>query len=132
MARSNQYLEYVLEQLQGLDRLVSRRMFGGAGLYQDEIFFGLIYKDRLYFKTDDTTRAEYEARGGEAFRPRPKLEAMKSAYYTVPADVLEDSEELVQWARKAVAAAVASEAKKKAAVKKRPVKRRSKGSGKRR
>jgi len=130
MARSNQYLDYVLEQLQGLERLISRRMFGGAGLYRDEIFFGLIYKDRLYFRTDDTTRADYETRGGEAFRPRPKFTALKAAYYTVPADILEDSEELVQWARKSVAAAVASQAakaasKKTLSVRRSPTERRS-------
>jgi DNA transformation protein and related proteins len=112
MASSNQFLDYVREQLQGLTQLTSRRMFGGAGLYSNDVFFGLIYKDRLYFKTDDVTRPEYEARGGEAFRPRPKLTALKAAYYTVPADVLEDSEELVQWARKAVGAALASQAER--------------------
>src|SRR5690348_4853680 len=119
MATSNQFLDYVTEQLQGLERLISRRMFGGAGLYKDEIFFGLIYKDRLYFRTDDTTRAEYEARGGEAFRPRPQFASLKAAaYYTVPADVLEDSEELTLWARRSVAAALASQAEK--AKRKRP------------
>jgi len=136
MPRSNQYLDYVLEQLQSLERLISRRMFGGAGLYCDDVFFGLIYKDRLYFRTDDTTRADYEARGGEAFRPRPKFTALKAAYYTVPADVLEDSEELVQWARKAVAAAVASQAAKAASKKTRPGKKsqakRAAGNGRRR
>ena len=112
MASSNQFLQYVLEQLTGLDRLVSRRMFGGAGLYSGDLFFGLIYEDRLYFRTDDGTRPEYEARGGEAFRPRPKFAALKSSYYTVPAEVLEDSEELISWARKAAAAALASQAEK--------------------
>jgi len=109
MAKSNQFLDYVIEQLQGLERLTSRRMFGGAGLYKDDIFFGLIYKDRLYFKTDEATRPAYEARGGEPFRPRPQFASLKSAaYYTVPADVLEDSEELTSWARRSVIAALAS------------------------
>jgi DNA transformation protein len=107
VAGSNQYLEYILEQLQGLGRLTSRRMFGGAGLYSNEVFFGLIYKDRLYFKTDDSTRPEYEARGSEGFRPRPNTARNKMTYYTVPPEVLEDSDELVTWARKAVAAALA-------------------------
>ncbi|MBV8805167.1 MAG: TfoX/Sxy family protein [Sinobacteraceae bacterium] len=110
MARSNQFLDYVLEQLHGLEHLASRRMFGGAGLYSGEIFFGLFYKERLYFRTDDATRPEYEARGSEPFRPRPN--ATRMLYYTVPADVLEDGDELIKWARKAVAAAVVSHAEK--------------------
>jgi TfoX/Sxy family transcriptional regulator of competence genes len=35
-------------------------------------------------------------------------------YYTVPAEVLEDSQELVTWARQAVAVALASEQAKSA------------------
>jgi DNA transformation protein len=109
MATSKQLVEYVLEQLQGLGRLTSRRMFSGVGLYSDGLFFGLLYHDRLYFKTDDTTRPEYEARGSEGFRPRPNIMRLKMRYYTVPADVLEDPEELVNWARRATAVALASE-----------------------
>ena len=128
MAISEQFLEYILEQLQGLGRLTSRRMFSGAGLYSDGLFFGLLYKDRLYFKTDDSTRPEYEARGSEGFRPRPNTSRVSMRYYTVPADVLEDSQELVKWARQAVAVSLASEqakAAKKAVGKSRQTKARA-------
>jgi DNA transformation protein len=107
MPLSKQYLEYIIEQLQGLGGLTTRRMFGGAGLYSNGVFFGLLYKDRLYFKTDDATRPEYEARGSEGFRPRANTTGIKMTYYAVPADVLEDNDELVKWARKSVAAALA-------------------------
>jgi DNA transformation protein len=109
MAISKQFVAYVLEQLQGLDRLTSRRMFSGVGLYSGGLFFGLLYHDRLYFKTNDATRLEYVARGSEGFCPRPNLERVKMTYYTVPADVLEDTEELVKWARQAVTVVLASE-----------------------
>jgi DNA transformation protein len=109
MAISKQFVEYVIEQLQGLERLTSRRMFSGVGLYSDGLFFGLLYHDRLYFRTDDTTRPEYEARGSEGFRPRPNIKRMKMRYYSVPAEVLEDAEELAKWARRATAVALAAE-----------------------
>ncbi len=113
---SSQYLEFILEQLHGLGRLTSRRMFSGVGLYNDGVFLGLLYKDRLYFKTDDSTRSEYEARGSEGFRPpRPNLRQLKMSYYTVPAEVLEDDEELVRWARQATHAARASQGAKRRA-----------------
>ena len=115
MAISKQFVEYILEQLQGLERLTSRRMFSGVGLYSDGLFFGLLYHERLYFKTDDTTRPAYEARGSEGFRPpHPHVMRMKMKYYTVPADVLEDADELVKWARQAKAVALASESAKAA------------------
>jgi len=112
MAVSQQYLDYLLGQLAGLGGLEARRMFGGLGLYSRGTFFGLLYKERLYFKTDDSTRPEYEARGSEGFRPRADLKNAKMTYYTVPAEVLEDEDELVRWARKAVTAALAKEAAK--------------------
>jgi hypothetical protein len=55
---------------------------------------------------------------------------MKMRYYTVPADVLEDAEELVKWARQATAVALAAENAKPA---KKPAGergQRSKGRGK--
>jgi len=112
MAVSKQYLDYLLGQLKGLGGLEARRMFGGLGLYSRGTFFGLLYKERLYFKTDDSTRPEYEARGSEGFRPRANLKNMKMRYYTVPAEVLEDEDELVRWAHKAVTAALAKEVAK--------------------
>lgn len=38
-------------------------MFGGHGLYLGTRFFGIVYKDRLYFRTDDSTRSWYERQG---------------------------------------------------------------------
>ena len=122
MAVSKQYLDYLLGQLKGLGGVEARRMFGGLGLYSRGTFFGLLYKDRLYFKTDETTRPEYEARGSEGFRPRPGVN-VQMTYYTVPAEVLEDEDELVRWAQKAVTAALAKEASKAPARKKKTPKR---------
>jgi DNA transformation protein len=117
MAVSKQYLDYLLGQLEGLGGISSRRMFGGFGFYSGGIFFGLVYEERLYFRTDDSTRPEYEARGSEGFQPRAKVKNKKASYYTVPAEVLEDEDELVRWARKAVTAAVAQELARKPAKK---------------
>jgi DNA transformation protein and related proteins len=108
MAVRNDYLQYVLEQLSGLGRVTSRRMFGAAGLYCDGHFFGLISNDILYFKVDDSNRAAYEARGMDRFRPYPDKPYLSMTYYEVPADALEDGEELVTWARRSVAAAAAA------------------------
>ena len=97
------YLDYVLEQLGELGPVASRAMFGGHGLCLADQFFGIVYGDRLYFKTDDASRAEYEARGSEPFRPN-RRQTLRT-YWDVPADVLEDPEVLVEWARDAVACA---------------------------
>jgi len=79
-------------------------MFGGVGLYSRGVFFGLIARDVLYLKTDDTTRPEYERAGMKPFQPYPGR-AGTMQYYAVPVGVLEAAAELVAWARKAVTVA---------------------------
>lgn len=108
MPVSEEYLAYVLEQLAGMGRLTSRRMFGGAGIYCSELFFALIFKDQLYFKVNDTTRPEYEKRGMERFRPYADRPHLSMTYYTVPVEVLEDNEQIIEWGKRAVAAALDS------------------------
>jgi DNA transformation protein len=133
MPHKSEYLEYVLEQLGGLRGLVSRRMFSGAGLYQDEQFFALVFDDTLYFKVNDATRGDYEARGMSRFRPYKDKPHLSFTYYEVPAEVLEDREELVAWARRSVAAAAASKVAKprKRTAARRKVAKRKKAKGKR-
>jgi DNA transformation protein len=76
-------------------------MFGGVGIYSDEIFFALIADDIVYFKVDESTRADFEARGMGPFRPFGD-DGGTMKYYQLPEDVLEDSEALRPWAEKAV------------------------------
>ena len=106
MAVSAEWQEFLLEQLASLGRVRARRMFGGVGLWLDETFFGLIAgaAGTVYFKVDEGNRAAYEAAGAAPFRPfADKAYAM--SYWQVPAEVLDDADELVAWARAAVAAA---------------------------
>jgi DNA transformation protein len=115
VAVSQEYLRYVLEQLGGLGRITSRRMFGGAGIYCGELFFALIFEDQLYFKVGDANRAEYEERGMQRFKPYADRPELSMTYYTVPVDVLEDSEQLREWGKRSVGAALSSARAKSAA-----------------
>jgi DNA transformation protein len=82
----------------------ARRMFGGVGIYSEQAFFALIADDTLYFKVDETTRPEFEARGMEPFRPYGE-DGAEMQYYQVPEDVLEDLEKLRTWAESALTVA---------------------------
>jgi DNA transformation protein and related proteins len=102
MAVTHDFLQYVLEQLAALEGVATRRMFGAVGLYCDGAFFGLIAGDVLYFKVNDGNRSDYEARGMVQFRPYRDRPRVSMSYYEVPAEVLEDAEECVIWARRSV------------------------------
>ena len=75
-------------------------MFGGHGLYGAATFFGIIFRGRLYFRTDETTRGAYLAHGMEPFRPSPTQKL--GTYYEVPPEILEDSGALERWAKAAL------------------------------
>jgi DNA transformation protein and related proteins len=107
-----QYLAYILEQLAGLGALRTNRMFGAVGLYSKELFFGLIDDDTLYFKTDESNAAPYHERKMPRFMSFPDKPESVFGYHQVPADIIEDAEALVDWARKSVAVALKSQVKK--------------------
>jgi DNA transformation protein len=82
----------------------SRAMFGGYGLYFGDKFFGLVSSEgRVYFRTDDLSRAAYLERGMGPFQPqrRPAGPRTMARNFEVPADVLADAESLVEWALRA-------------------------------
>lgn len=97
MTTDPSYVDFVLEQLESvLPAIHARPMFGGTGIYSHGVFFALIASDTLYFFVDENNRADFEAFDGQRFGKN---------YCEVPIGVLEDTETLGDWARKAFAAA---------------------------
>jgi DNA transformation protein len=99
MPLSQAYLDYVVDQLKALGAVTAQRMFGGAGLYHRGTFFGLVADDVLYFKVGDANRKDYLDAGAGPFKP---FGSYAMDYYEVPADVLEDADQLAAWAKKAI------------------------------
>lgn len=97
------FVTFVLDQLEDLGRVAARRMFGAHGLYADAVFFGIVHDGSVYLKTSEATRRSYVEAGMEPFRPSER-QTLRT-YYRVPAEVLEDPDALVEWARAAVAVA---------------------------
>jgi len=104
MAVSEEYLDYVIDQLSCIGEVTAKKMFGGVGLYHNALFFGLIASDVLYFKVDDENRPSYLKAGAKPFQPYGE-ESSSMSYYEVPVDVLEDVDRLRSWAKASVAAA---------------------------
>jgi DNA transformation protein len=49
-------VERIKADLRGLGDLTTRPMFGGHGLYWRDVIFGMVFRDRLYFKVDDPSK----------------------------------------------------------------------------
>jgi DNA transformation protein len=113
MAVSDSYREFVLEQLGRVRPVTTRRMFGGVGIYAEGAFFALMDNDTLFFKVDDSTRPEFEARGAKPFQPFGEGTTLMTGYYEVPAEVLERVDLLAGWMAKSIRVAE-TKAKEKA------------------
>ena len=99
------YADYLLNDVfSSLKGIKAKRMFGGYGLYQDGIIFGIIADDELYFKADDRNRPEYEARGSKPFTYEAKgNKRIALSYWQLSAEVMEDRDLLAEWVKRAVA-----------------------------
>lgn len=105
MARSSEFVDFVLESLGPLGGVSARRMFGGHGIYKDGVMFGLIAEDQLYLKVDDGNRRAFEAEGLQPFTYAGKGRPVQMSYHEAPSEGLDDPEVLCDWARSAYAAA---------------------------
>lgn len=106
MAISAEYLEYLKELLEYLPRLRVKRIFGGAGFYSSEIFIAIATDDGLYLKGDRESEPFYRQGGAERFSYQVKGKTTHLNFWSVPAEVLEDPDELERWTRIALDAAL--------------------------
>ena len=113
MAPSADFLAFLKDQLRGLGHITTRRMFSGAGLYCDGLIFALILRDTLYFKVDDGNRGAFEAAGLEPFSYEGKGNRVALPYWQVPERLFDEPDEMLDWARGALAAARRATEKKK-------------------
>lgn len=107
MARKQEpaLVAHLRELLEPLGTLAVRPMFGAHGLYADGVFFGLVADDVLYLKVDAATEATFAAAGSRPFVFTADGAPVTTSYWTVPDDALDGSEQLLPWARLALAAA---------------------------
>ena len=109
-------------------KIAVRRMFGGEGLYRDNVMFGFVFGERIYFKTNDEGRSAFVEEGCAPFvYPMKKGDIISHNYYALPDRLYDDPDELAEWARKALAVARAKSAAKmkQKAVKKPAAKRKT-------
>jgi DNA transformation protein and related proteins len=99
-------LALALELLAPLGQVRSRAMFGGHGLYVDELFIALIAYDNLYLKTDPHSREAFRAAGCKPFVYDGKGKPMEMGYWTVPAEAMESPALMRPWAMRAIQSAL--------------------------
>jgi DNA transformation protein len=107
------FTAFLFEQLAPLGRIMPRRMFGKTGLFCDGVMFGMVADGALFVRVDDQNHAVFQE--AAAHPPLNYTKAGKTidlAFWRVPDRLFDEPEELVVWARAAVAAATRVSAKR--------------------
>ena len=109
-------------------KIAVRRMFGGEGLYRDNVMFGFVFDERIYLKTDEQGRQAFITENCAPFvYPMKKGDIISHNYYALPDWLYDDPDELAEWARAAFRVATAKKKSKAAApAKKKPAKKTAK------
>lgn len=109
---SSDFENYVKELLAPLGRVRSKKMFGGAGIYINELFCALVIDDTLYFKGDDQNEDEFVAGGCPPFVYKHKDgRAVSVRYYRPPEEAMDNPMQMARWARLGLAAALRKSAR---------------------
>lgn len=109
------YIVHCVELLGSLGPVRVRRMFGGHGLYVDEVFLALGFGDQLFLKADDLTMARYEAAGCHPFAYEGAGRTVTTSYWSAPDEAMESPAVMRDWARLALEAALRARAAPKRA-----------------
>lgn len=108
---SADFVAWCQELLAPLGRIRARRMFGGHGLYADEVFVAIIAGEQLYLKVDESSRAEFVAAGCHPFEYQTAQGGRGvMSYYSAPTEAMDAPGAMLPWARLALAAALRARA----------------------
>jgi DNA transformation protein len=101
---NNSFAEFLRERLAPIGRLTMRRMFGKTGVFCDGVTIAMVTDDILYFRIDDQNPTTFaEAASTPPLNYRKQGRAIDLAFWRVPDRLLDDPDELVTWARAALA-----------------------------
>ena len=88
-----------------------RRMFGGTGIFMDDLMFALIARGKLYLKVDPMSEAEFARAGSTPFTYRRQGREISMSYWSAPDGALDHMAALRPWAEAARDAARRAKAK---------------------
>src|SRR5215813_8297719 len=106
MVASESFAEFLREQLAPLGHVTMRRMFGKTGVFCDGSMLAMVRANTLYFRVDDDNRAAFKE--AESYPPLNYAKQgglIDLSFWRAPERLFDEPDELVAWARAALAAA---------------------------
>lgn len=105
---ANTFLAQLADIFRSFGEVRAKPMFGGHGLYHQDVMIGLVADDTLYLKVDAETKDAFAAARSIPFEYIKNGRAMKMSYFSAPEAIFDDPDSAKDWADKAYAAALRS------------------------
>ena len=105
MARRSEFVQFVLELMAPVGAVRARAMFGGYGIYREDVMFAIIVGDRLYFRADSATYRKFTAKNLSQFTYVARGKTVTMQYYEAPPEVFEAPLAMRIWVQLSIAAA---------------------------
>lgn len=112
-ATEDPFITHVRELLAPLGPISVRRMFGGHGVYCDELIIALLAEGQLWLKVDAESRPDFEAAGCVAFSYSGKGKPVAMSYFSIPDAAMESPQQMLPWAQRALQAGMRAAASKR-------------------
>jgi DNA transformation protein len=106
MAARDSFIDFLRDQIAPLGPIAPRRMFGATGLFCEGVMFGVVAEDMLYLRVDDHNRAAFKE--AESYPPlsyEKQGRVIDLSFWRVPDRLFDEPDDLIDWARAALAAA---------------------------
>lgn len=108
----SEYTEFLNEVFRKFGTIHARKMFGGYGIYHQELMFALVSDDELYLKVDKQSKPRFEAAGLTPFTYEKNGKPYSMSYYQAPEEIFDDPLMAQDWANEAFDAAMRAKSKK--------------------
>jgi DNA transformation protein len=106
MVASDSFAQFLREQLAPVGRITLRRMFGKTGVFCDAVMFGMVTDNVLYLRVDEQNREAFkEAASSPPLNYAKGGSTIDLSFWRAPERLFDEPDELVEWARVALAAA---------------------------
>ena len=105
MPKRSEFVDYLVENLQSLGVVRARAMFGGFGIYLNDLMFGLVADDELFLKTDVQNETYFDELALPHFEYEKQGKRLQMSYRRAPESALDEPDELVDWALRSYQAA---------------------------
>jgi DNA transformation protein len=99
-------IEHLRDLFADFGAVSARPMFGGHGIYREDVLIGIVLDETLYLKVDAQSRPAFEAAGCIPCVYTRQRTPITMSYWSVPEAAMDSAQAMLPWARLAHDAAL--------------------------